>query len=144
MERSTSRRMRRATEAVATTVREHPLPLAMIAVGIGWMAWSLRADRNRYRRWGETPSRLAERLRDTTEFVRDRTQTMAESVAETAKETARRTAAEAARRYTRHPLTMGAVAISAGVATGLAVPISDPELRWMASPKNMEPPTQRS
>ena len=133
MGRYSSRRIQRATDAVTTTIREHPVPLAMIAVGIGWMAWSLRSERNRYRRWGETPERVAERLRETAEFVRTRTQAMAGSIADSARETARRSAARAARSYEAHPLTMGAVAMTAGVATGLAVPMTDPELRWMGN-----------
>lgn len=133
MVRMNTRQMRRAADAVTDTIRDHPIPIAMIAVGIGWMAWSLRADRHRYRRWASSPTQMASRLRDTADYLRDRTQAMAESAADTARDAARRGADVAARRYERHPLTMGAVAMTAGVAAGLAVPMTDPELRWMGS-----------
>lgn len=136
MVRVTSRPMQRATDALTTTIRDHPVPAAMIAVGIGWMVWSLRAERNRYRRWSNTPSRVADRLRETADYVRERTQQMADAAATTARDAARRGADVAARSYDRHPLTMGAVAMTAGVAAGMAVPMTDPELRWMGSARD--------
>lgn len=49
MARQAADTVSRTTSGVTSTIRENPIPLAMVAVGIGWMIWNSRAsqeDRN--------------------------------------------------------------------------------------------------
>lgn len=54
MARQAADTVSRTTNGITATVRENPIPLAMVAVGLGWMIWNARADRDagRYRSRG--------------------------------------------------------------------------------------------
>lgn len=45
MARQAADSVSRTTSGVTATVRENPIPVAMVAIGIGWMVWNARANR---------------------------------------------------------------------------------------------------
>jgi ElaB/YqjD/DUF883 family membrane-anchored ribosome-binding protein len=46
MARQAADSVSRTTSGVTATVRENPIPVAMVAVGLGWMIWNARANRS--------------------------------------------------------------------------------------------------
>jgi cell division septum initiation protein DivIVA len=47
MARSAADSVNRTTSGVTSTIRDNPIPAAMVAIGIGWMIWNARATNGR-------------------------------------------------------------------------------------------------
>lgn len=144
---------RRVTDAV----RENPIPAAMIAAGISWLAFSARRggsssatppsryqiEQSSYGRndgdqgssFGETrDSGIAETVRDKASGAVDRTQEIgqrakegAASVANTVTESARAQSDKLSSTFQENPLPLGLVGIALGLAAGFAIPSTQKE-----------------
>ena len=117
---------------VARTVRDHPLPVAMIGAGIVWLALSSRADHDSERdagEFGEESEGLGDKLRQRAaslgEGVRERASDLGERAGELGHE-ARVRAARAGRTGRRfvmdHPILIGAAGIALGAAIAASLP----------------------
>lgn len=121
--------------SIGRTVREHPLPLAMIGAGIVWLAMSSRrergADDDYYgeRLEGESRESFRERMRQRAaaagESLRERASDLGERAGELGHR-ARVQAREAGRsggRYVKeHPILIGAAGIVLGAAIAASLP----------------------
>jgi hypothetical protein len=118
---------------VGRTVRDHPLPVAMIGAGIVWLALSSRADHDSESDAGEfgeesregMGDRLRQRAADLSEGVRERASDLGERAGELGHE-ARVRAARAGRTSRRfvmdHPILVGAAGIALGAAIAASLP----------------------
>jgi hypothetical protein len=116
---------------VGRTVRDHPLPVAMIGAGIVWLALSSRADHDSDRdEFGEESregmgDKLRQRAASLGEGVRERASDLGERAGELGHE-ARVRAARAGRTSRRfvmdHPILVGAAGIALGAAIAASLP----------------------
>ena len=127
-----------ARQGVYDTVRANPVPVAMVGIGLGWLAMNARGkDRgaSRYRSSGQNdpgvlgsaPQRLAatgeqaaQQLRDTTAAV----QGQATELGQEAQAQVQRARTFLERALEDNPLALGAAAVAAGAAFGMLVPES--------------------
>ena len=131
-------------------VRQNPVPAALAAVGLGWLAMSSargRDERDEYERWsgrhgsegrGPTAAETASRVRDTVSDAASSVADSARNVASRAQEYTRDAANQARYRGRRaqsqlqrmareNPLMVGAGALLLGSIVGLAIPETDKE-----------------
>lgn len=162
MARNAAESVNRTTTGVTSTIRDNPIPAAMVAAGLGWMIWNARAaseqravssygppNRDAYdvgygdeygaaytgeqgRTLGEQSKRAAARAKQTAGDVTERARQMADTVADTT----RRQATRVEDSFRENPLVLGAVAMAVGLAAGLAVPVSDREIRLMGDARD--------
>lgn len=114
---------------VGNTVREHPVPIAMIGAGILWLALSSRSRDDDMERYGEdrdsTTGKLRRRAAAMGEGLRERASDLGERAGELSGK-----AREEAMRYGRsggdfvkaHPVLVGAVGVALGAALAAALP----------------------
>lgn len=115
---------------VSNTVREHPVPIAMIGAGILWLALASRShDDDDMERFGEdrdsTTGKLRRRAAAMGEGLRERASDLGERAGELGGKTR-----EEAMRYGRsggdfvkaHPVLVGAVGLALGAALATALP----------------------
>jgi hypothetical protein len=114
-----------AGQRVMETVRENPIPLAMIGVGLGWLFWGGRGNSSKQYQGSSQQSEsqstvkaVADRASEMGEQVADRARDMANTVRYDAREGARL----ATNQFHSNPLAIGAAAVAIGVAAGLAIP----------------------
>jgi ElaB/YqjD/DUF883 family membrane-anchored ribosome-binding protein len=191
MARSAADTVSRTSSGVAHTIRETPIPAALVAMGIGWMLWNARtsngdrtgrssrrgafdADVDRdigrdigygeeygaayaggygqeygqqpgaARRVKDAASRAAGTVKDKAVDLGHQASDRARAVADQVSDTTRRQARRVEDAFDENPLMVGAVALAAGLAAGLAVPVSDREVSLLERPLNaaMEQPPQ--
>lgn len=121
MARQAADTVSRTTTGITDSIRENPIPVAMIAMGIGWLVWNSRAGRENGRL--EEPRRTDEVMADIGHPTAD--------LYGSAVDVTRRGARRVEDSYHENPLAMGAVAMAVGLAAGVAAPVSDREVRWM-------------
>lgn len=146
----------RTTDGIGSTIRDNPLPAAMVAIGLGWIMWNARtpsssAPAPRMRGatdmgygpdygqgYGQAIGERAEWPTTDTDTVRERAQQVAGSVKDkaqhaygTASDVTRRSAVRVEDAFQQNPLVIGAVAMAIGLAAGLTVPVTDREVRLM-------------
>jgi ElaB/YqjD/DUF883 family membrane-anchored ribosome-binding protein len=124
---------RRAGEASYGYARANAIPLAMIGLGIGWLAMASRGRRHsesaftgrmeRLERPGEPSSRAAHRVEKGVESARQRARELGHR-ARDGFERAEHTAVDFGR---ENPLAIGALALAAGVGVGLLLPSTQRE-----------------
>lgn len=146
-----------AVQAVSTTVKENPVPVALVGAGIGWMVWNHRrkATEIEHGRIAEAKARLREAAEKSREAAADAGETAMgkiKSVAGDAKEKldeagehARELLDDTAERVKRgygksahqvssgiqeYPLATGAGLLAAGVLAGFMLPATRRENRW--------------
>jgi ElaB/YqjD/DUF883 family membrane-anchored ribosome-binding protein len=147
-----------ARRTVVRTVRENPLPLAMVGIGMGWLAWSSMSkkksassdgyadDRN-----GETAhglgynggtmsygedgtsmgakvGEIVDSVKHTATELTHRTQVVAEELGGMARDQARTQSRRMQSQYQSNPLVMGAAALALGLMAGLALPATEKEI----------------
>lgn len=127
-------------DAIGRTVRENPIPIAMIGAGIAWLAFSARGGRDydddtgyeyyglRSEREGRT-GRLRQRAAEAGEELRERASHLGERVGERAgelrhkaRDQARRARRSGGRFVKEHPLLIGAAGLMFGAALASALP----------------------
>ncbi len=166
MARSAADSVGRTTSGVAHTIRENPIPAALVAVGIGWMIWNARASN------GESRSSGVRALRDDADGELEREVAhdigygdeygaayaggygqaygQQPGAAQRVKQAAARAGGSVKEKaedaFDENPLMVGAVALAAGLAAGLAVPVTDREVSLIegSTPGLAEPFTQGS
>lgn len=156
MARSAAHSVGRTTSGVADTIRENPIPAALVAFGLGWMIWNARASQGRSaHRRDELETEVARELgRDIgygEEYgaayaggygqaygqqpgAAERVKQAASRAAGTVKDTTRKQTRRVEDAFDENPLMVGAVALAAGLAAGLAVPVSDREVSLLERP----------
>lgn len=156
MARSAADTVGRTTSGVADTIRENPIPAALVAFGLGWMFWNARASQGRSaHRRDELETEVARELgRDIgygEEYgaayaggygqaygqqpgAAERVKLAASRAAGTVKDTTRKQTRRVEDAFDENPLMVGAVALAAGLAAGLAVPVSDREVSLLERP----------
>ena len=142
-------------------IREHALPLALIGAGVGWLLWSASQRRGEgparpdYAKFGRSEvyddsaeasdTSTQARLQDLKHQVEEGVAGAKRAASSTARaardkvadlERAARDGAErakrgAARSLADEPVVLGAVALGAGIAVGLALPATDSEDQWL-------------
>ncbi|MFN2398223.1 MAG: DUF3618 domain-containing protein [Gemmatimonadaceae bacterium] len=166
MAQKTANRVQETGHSITDTIRENPIPAALVGVGLGWLFFSKRRSvannvgRQTYRdsaqsRGGaysysdytssgstsdghgtgfEGTQSTAERVKDRADEIVGDIKEKAGEVADKAKDVAsdvgERSRYEASRvedRFYENPLAIGAIAIAAGVAAGLALPATHKE-----------------
>lgn len=106
-------------ETMFDKVKANPLPLAMAAVTLGWFIASVRSSSN-----GKL-SQVKERVTDKTGELKEQ-----------AKEQAGRVENLVERTFHDNPLAVGLGVVAAGVAVGLALPITQREQRWLGGARD--------
>lgn len=178
MARSAADTVGRTTSGVADTIRENPIPAALVAFGLGWMIWNARASNGRSssrrdeldaevarelgreigygeeygaayaggygQAYGQQPgtaqrvkqaaSRAAGTVKDKARDVGHQAGEKYREVADQVSDTTRRQARRVEDAFDENPLMMGAVALAAGLAAGMAVPVSDREVSMLERP----------
>ena len=128
---------------VVDTVRRNPLPVAMIGIGVTWLAmssrssktWDTRDDRSydTYRAGfagGGVTDRVGQAAGDTVGQVQDKAGQLAGQVqakASQVPDVARQVQHGATRVAQDNPLAVGAIALAVGTAIGMALPATKPE-----------------
>jgi len=137
-------RLREGVDAAETSIwafcRENPIPLSLIGAGLGLLIYnsqkgnSQKGRRGTGRLVGQATQRLENGLEQGMQRARrvasesaERARTKFEELEETAREQARHAGQVARRSVDEQPLVIGAVALGAGLAVGLALPATDSE-----------------
>ena len=114
-----------AGQRVMDTMRDNPIPLAMIGIGLGWLFWGGRGNSSgRYRdssrqfESGGTISGVTDKASEAAGAVADR----ARDVASTVRDEAQAGARAASSQLQENPLAVGVVVAAVGLAAGLAIP----------------------
>ena len=149
MARNATDSIQRSTSGIANVVRDNPIPAAMIAIGLGWMFFNggksddanraphAMASRGQDNATGvstgikNTASDVAASVKDKTGELADSVKERAQHLASTVAETTRRGQGRVEETYRANPLALGAVAVAAGLAVGLAAPATDRERRML-------------
>lgn len=118
--RAVGNRVSGASKTFVDVLRENPIPVAMVGMGLGWLYWSARN-----RSSGSTSEPITDRVAD-----------RARSVATTVESGARETAQIASDQFFGNPLAIGIVAVAAGLAAGLAIPESPKERELMGAARD--------
>lgn len=122
--------------SIGRTVREHPLPLALIGAGIVWLAVSSRRDHEdeygydyEERLEGESHESFRERMRQRAAAARDSLRERASGLGERAGEfthrarhQARRAGQSSGRFVKEHPVLVGAAGVALGAAIAASLP----------------------
>jgi hypothetical protein len=124
-----------AGRRLVDTVRDNPIPAAMVGIGLSWL---LFGGRSRSSGTYATGQQRQSESQGGVRAVADRASEMGEQVAERARDvanTVRYDAREGARlasdQFRANPLAMGAAAVAIGVAAGLAIPETRQERELM-------------
>lgn len=114
---------------VGRTVRDHPLPLAMIGAGIVWLALSRRGGGDAGEAIADSGEGLGERLRHQAEGVRERVRDTTEHLSERAGEMGHRAREQASQLgrssgdfVKEHPVLVGAAGLVLGAALAATLP----------------------
>ena len=117
-----------ARRTITDTVRENPIPAAMVGIGLGWLVYNTRqASRNRDQAAEptggvqRTASELANRAQDVAQNKVDETRNQARRVED---------------RFYENPLSVGAAALALGMAAGLAIPETRKESELMGTARD--------
>jgi len=89
----------RTSNGIVDTIKENPVPLALTAIGIGWLVLNARAP-----------------------HARERVANQATELAHTAREKAHDVETAAKRTFEDNPLAIGLGVVAAGLLIGLAIP----------------------
>ena len=145
--------------SITDTLRRHPVSATFAGIGLAWLWMARRRDQREMREARERPSRgdgsgVRSSVRATAGEVVERVEEMAERAQESigeathgAGETVKSLARGAKDRtlrvehriediYHDSPLAVGAVALAAGAALGLAIPITRREDQWMGKARD--------
>lgn len=121
------------------TVRDNPVPLAMIGIGLGWLVWGGRGSSSSYYRTGSrqfesqsSTGGVADKASELAGNVADRARDMASSV----RRDARMGARTASSQLQENPLAVGVVAVAVGLAAGLAIPETRRERELMGEARD--------
>lgn len=128
-----------AGQRLADTVRDNPIPLAMIGIGLGWLFWGGRGspsgeyrDSSRQFESQHGLSGVADRASEAAGNVADRARDMASSVRRDARVGAR----AASSQLQENPLAVGVVVAAVGLAAGLAIPETRRERELMGEARD--------
>lgn len=138
--------------SITHTIRRHPFSATLAGIGLAWLWMQRRRDVREYKEYrsrGDGPEAFSGAVRrkagDVVHRVEDMAERAQESIGEATSDAGERVkslAREAKERtvrvehrvediYYERPLAVGAVALAAGTALGLAIPITHREERWM-------------
>jgi ElaB/YqjD/DUF883 family membrane-anchored ribosome-binding protein len=149
------RRRRSVNTGVVDQLLSHPVPTALTAMGLTWLAFAggrgepgqYEADPRR-RSYGRQPdTRMGSTLADSASDVASRAQEYAEDVTSRAQEYAneagvavRRKSRQAqnglARMLNENPLLVGAAALAVGAAIGASIPETEQENEWLGEARD--------
>ncbi len=147
MAQSAATSVTRSASGVADTIRENPIPAAMIAIGLGWMFFNGRSSSPDQH---GSMDRIKEGVQDLTDSARDRAGQLADQArdtVDTAGHTARdlagsvahttkRSAGRVEKAFYENPMALGAMSLAVGLAAGFSVPVSDREIRMMGDARD--------
>ena len=133
---SPRRRAPRASRSVASVVKENPIPLALIGLGVGWLIVSSRSEHARRparpnalvrgkEAVGETVGEIVERGRNAAGYVAGQAQEQAEWAKDSFQSA-----------FSDNPLAVGAVALAAGAIVGALLPQTETENRLMGEARD--------
>ncbi|GAB5544094.1 MAG: hypothetical protein SangKO_038540 [Sandaracinaceae bacterium] len=135
-----------AGRTLADTVRENPIPSAMVAVGAGWLLYKAFGPERRVERAAESAASSAraamsdgadaararmDRASDKAAVVKDRVTARATELADESRLQAQRAWVQTQDTYDAQPLAFGAAALVAGVGLGMLIPTTTRERRLM-------------
>jgi len=150
MVQSTRESVSSAGRALVNTVKENPIPAALVGVGLVWMLTN-SLSRSRSKSSGlskvvrqatqavsEAAQTTGERLGDAATRVKESADEAAEAasheishLAHAAGETGERVGRRAGEFFTENPLAVGAAVLAAGALVGMAIPITHKEKEWL-------------
>jgi hypothetical protein len=122
---------------VGRSVRDNPIPLALVGIGLSWLMVSgSRGDDDLPSRptTGEDRSSVRERAAHTADAAQDRLDSVRAQTADAARgarDGAYRAKDSAIRFFDEHPLVVGALAVAAGAALGALLPATRRESEVM-------------
>lgn len=143
--------------SVTHTIRRHPLAAALAGIGLAWLWMQRRRDMKEYKEYryrdegrealsgtmrrkaGDVVHRVEDMAERAQESIGEATSDAGERVKSLAREAKERTVRAEHRVedvYFERPLAVGAVALAAGTALGLAIPITRREERWMGEARD--------
>jgi ElaB/YqjD/DUF883 family membrane-anchored ribosome-binding protein len=134
--------------SIVETIRDNPIPAAMIAGGIGWLLFGKRRTNSFASAARELPphpddetvrSRLAsagEKVKSGVQSAGERVASGASSVASSVADQARAGEQKLEQTFDSNPLVLGAVAAAVGIAVGMTLPASDVESRLMGAKRD--------
>ena len=130
--RNAADRVSGAGQRFVDVVRDNPIPVAMVGIGLGWLFWGARRSSSGELPSGTSPSQSQGRVSEVAENVTDR----AKDVARTVKHDAREGARLASDQFYGNPLAAGLAAVAIGVAAGLAIPETRAERELMGAARD--------
>jgi ElaB/YqjD/DUF883 family membrane-anchored ribosome-binding protein/gas vesicle protein len=129
-----------AQRSLVQSVRENPVPVAMVGIGLGWMILNASnrkkqmGSNSQYDRARNKASDVVDSMKQKTSELADQTQRKASEMSERAEEMAGRVADQTRmqtrrveRAFQDNPLVIGAAALALGLAAGLAIPSTEKE-----------------
>jgi len=105
----------RTSNGIVDTIKQNPVPLALVGIGIGWLVVNARAPQAR--------QRVVSAIGDKTDLIKEQATEMAHE----AQIRGQRIESMAMQRYDDNPLVIGLGVAAAGLLLGLAIPTSQKE-----------------
>lgn len=130
-------RMTQGGRGLVETVKENPIPAAMIVGGLGWLLFGSRRQESAE---SPEPPGMARRAAGSTQAaahrVAESTGAAAHRVADRSQVVAQRVTRRVSETYDESPLILGAFAAAAGLAIGMSVPASRREAALMGAKRD--------
>jgi ElaB/YqjD/DUF883 family membrane-anchored ribosome-binding protein len=132
-------------ESMVRSIKANPFPLAMAALGVGWIVMRGRASTrpaqitvapSRVDRALETIGDKAQDLKLRAGDAADEMKVRVSEVADEARMQGRRAADTIETKFHENPLAIGLGVVAAGVILGLAIPITSKEDEWMGAARD--------
>ncbi|MCA1604660.1 MAG: DUF3618 domain-containing protein, partial [Acidobacteria bacterium] len=133
--------VRETGSSIIDTIRQNPLPAALIGLGIGMLMMNRNQRRSGYyradRRMRQTqgPS-VVEQAQDTESNVASQTREQIGNLGSRVQQDARRAGDQFQMTLQENPLAVGAVALALGAAVGLTVPVTRAENEYMGETRD--------
>ena len=129
--------------SIKRSIQENPLPLAIAALGVGWMIVRARSAAAAPPRYEPPSPPVRERIASTAEDVKERAGRVAESAQATVRDVAyqaqasgRRAVGKVEQTFQDNPLAVGLGVVAAGIALGLAFPTTRVEDEWLGEARD--------
>jgi ElaB/YqjD/DUF883 family membrane-anchored ribosome-binding protein len=116
----------RTSNGIVDTIKDNPIPLALTALGIGWLVVSARAPQAQERVVNAIGDKTSDWKGQASELAQN-AQTKVRDVAHQAQERGRQVESSMERTFNDNPIAIGLGVVAAGLLIGLAIPTTQKE-----------------